>query len=248
MRRAVAIGALSALDVAALGTLRPSATLLTDLAHPHRWVATVGADAAAARLAEVALWLVACWLGVGLLACALGLLPGTCGRIAAKCARVALPAALYRLAAGATGLGLMLGPVTASAVVPNAGNGTAAAAVAPAWPVGNASPAPSWPVRSRAPQQQIKPPQYIKPHSSKPRPPHVHRAPAERVVVTTGDTLWQIAADSLPRDASPARIARAWPRWFAANTRTIGADPNLIRPGEVLHAPAPHVSTEGHRP
>lgn len=52
-----------------------------------------------------------------------------------------------------------------------------------------------------------------------------------------GDSLWSITADHLPRGVDPARVARAWPRWFAANRAVIGDDPGLIRPGQLLHVP-----------
>jgi hypothetical protein len=56
------------------------------------------------------------------------------------------------------------------------------------------------------------------------------------VTVRPGDTLWAIAARSL-RSPSVSRIALTWPRWYAANRRTIGPDPGLIRPGERLRPP-----------
>jgi LysM repeat protein len=58
------------------------------------------------------------------------------------------------------------------------------------------------------------------------------------VVVESGDSLWAIAARHLPPDASDAQIAAAWPRWYEANAVEIGADPDLIRQGQVLVAPA----------
>jgi nucleoid-associated protein YgaU len=61
---------------------------------------------------------------------------------------------------------------------------------------------------------------------------------AGRVVVRPGDSLWRIAAAHLPHGAGAADVAAAWPAWYAANRATIGADPNLIRPGQVLVAPA----------
>jgi LysM repeat protein len=63
-------------------------------------------------------------------------------------------------------------------------------------------------------------------------------APApDSVVVGRGDCLWSIAATHLPPDASDAEIAAAWPRWYAANRETIGADPDLILPGQRLTIP-----------
>lgn len=57
------------------------------------------------------------------------------------------------------------------------------------------------------------------------------------VVVRRGDTLWDIAAAHLPTTASDARIAAAWPAWYAANRTVIGRDPHLIRPGQRLSPP-----------
>jgi hypothetical protein len=57
-------------------------------------------------------------------------------------------------------------------------------------------------------------------------------------VVRRGDTLWDIAARHLGAHATNADIARAWPRWYAANRAAIGANPQLIHPGLVLRAPS----------
>ena len=56
-------------------------------------------------------------------------------------------------------------------------------------------------------------------------------------VVRRGDALWDVAARHLGPTATAADIAREWPRWYAANRAVIGADPSLLRPGEVLYAP-----------
>ncbi|MCA1823297.1 MAG: LysM peptidoglycan-binding domain-containing protein [Frankia sp.] len=60
---------------------------------------------------------------------------------------------------------------------------------------------------------------------------------ARRVVVVPGDTLWAIAARRLPGRVSNARIAASWPRWWQANRRVIGSDPDLIFPGQRLDPP-----------
>lgn len=57
------------------------------------------------------------------------------------------------------------------------------------------------------------------------------------VVVRPGDSLWSIAADALGGDARPARVATAWPRWWAANRDVVGDQPDLIHPGERLRPP-----------
>lgn len=63
-------------------------------------------------------------------------------------------------------------------------------------------------------------------------------APATRtVVVRPGDTLWAIAARSLPPGASNADIAQACARWYATNRAVIGDDPDLIHPSQHLTPP-----------
>jgi len=56
-------------------------------------------------------------------------------------------------------------------------------------------------------------------------------------VVRPGDCLWDIAAEHLGPGATAADIARAWPRWYTTNRAVIGADPDLIHPGQQLVAP-----------
>lgn len=60
----------------------------------------------------------------------------------------------------------------------------------------------------------------------------------ERVTVRPGDSLWRIAADHLPAGAPAAEVAAEWPRWYETNRDVVGADPHLIRPGQVLTVPA----------
>lgn len=60
--------------------------------------------------------------------------------------------------------------------------------------------------------------------------PHSH-------TVTSGECLWSIAADFLPRDSSDADIARAWQEIYSLNRAVIGPDPDVIIPGTVLTLP-----------
>lgn len=64
----------------------------------------------------------------------------------------------------------------------------------------------------------------------------------DEVVVHRGDSLWSIAARHLGADASDAEVDRSWREWFALNRDRIGADPDLILPGQVLRAPGPDPS------
>lgn len=205
-------------DLAALDLFRPDAArfaahagALTD------WFAVAGADRAVATSSGAALWLAACWVALGLLAAAAGRLPGAAGATGRRLAGALLPRVLHRLVAGSAGLGVLLAPVAALAAIPDA---------SPPAP-GSAVSAPAWPVD---------PPAHPAPSRSAPSPKH--EAPAPRVTVRPGDSLWLIAARRLGPSATPGEIAAEWPRWYAANEHVIGADPDLIRPGQVLHAPA----------
>lgn len=59
----------------------------------------------------------------------------------------------------------------------------------------------------------------------------------QEVIVQAGDSLWSIAAAHLDAGASTARIAAAWPRWYAANKKLIGPNPDQLALGLVLQAP-----------
>jgi hypothetical protein len=77
-----------------------------------------------------------------------------------------------------------------------------------------------------------------------PRPAAAVPAAPDRVV-RPGDTLWSLTAERLGPDATPARIAAAWPRLYAANRDVIGPDPAHIEPGQHLTLPTPTTRTEG---
>ena len=61
--------------------------------------------------------------------------------------------------------------------------------------------------------------------------------PVTPVTVQPGDCLWTIASRQLGADAPAAQVAASWPRWYAANRAAIGADPDLIHPGQLLVPP-----------
>lgn len=60
---------------------------------------------------------------------------------------------------------------------------------------------------------------------------------APEVVVVRGDSLWSIAARHLPAGSTDRQVADAVERWYATNAHVVGADPDLVRPGQVLVAP-----------
>jgi nucleoid-associated protein YgaU len=132
-------------------------------------------------------------------------------------------------------MSVLLTPGLAGAAAPDTGSHHPVSAAAPAWPTDDALRAPRWPTVSRH--------RATHPRTA-PKPPAAPTSPQlpAHVTVTPGDSLWRIAAAHLPGHPTAHRVAAAWPRWYAANRRVIGADPDLIQPGQVLHPP-----TQGSR-
>jgi LysM repeat protein len=60
--------------------------------------------------------------------------------------------------------------------------------------------------------------------------------PRQRVEVRSGDSLWRLAQARRP-SAPAAEVARLVARTYRTNRRVIGADPDLIRPGQRLVVP-----------
>lgn len=145
------------------------------------------------------------------------------------------PAVVRRLARAAAGAGLGLALTTPAALaLPEAGEvGTADAGPAVVLDLG-------W--------QPTNVGQVDRPDRSSPasRSPGSAARTEALVVVEAGDTLWSIAADRLARGEqgtrgagtpSDAETADAVVRWHEANRVVVGADPDLIQPGMVLHQP-----------
>lgn len=61
--------------------------------------------------------------------------------------------------------------------------------------------------------------------------------PHREVVVAPDDTLWSIAAARLGPAVGDRQIATYWPRLYDANVDVVGADPDLIEPGQRLVLP-----------
>lgn len=74
-------------------------------------------------------------------------------------------------------------------------------------------------------------------HSGAPDRPVATAASPDHVVVVPGDTLWDLARESLPGDADAADVVARWQEIYAANRDVVGADPDLIRPGMRLLLP-----------
>lgn len=208
-------------------------------------------DAALGVAAAGAAWLVLTWLALtALLALAADLLRRTRPRLQRLADRVT-PALVRRAAAGVLGAGLASGVVA-----------TGASAHGPAEPPAGPAPSPSVATAplTTAPPSHLPPPSLDRPADPLPgwtpdRPsssgrrqpptrvhlvasqPHREQPVADEVVVRRGDSLWDIAARHLGPQADAAEVAREWPRWHQANRDLIGADPDLILPGQQLSPP-----------
>lgn len=225
-------------DAWLLAAYRPVPRLVHHLASPRAWLTSVGADTATAELASAALWLAGAWLAIGSAAALTSALPGVIGRSGRAVARVFLPRALYRLAAGAAGMGVLLCPAVAGAAsstpAVSAGAHAGTATPTPAWPTDDTLPAPAWPNSSARPTTPRAAGPTTTPGADRAAPTG-HRTGT--VVVQPGDSLWRIAAARLPGHPSERRVAVAWPRWYAANRRVVGNDPDHIVAGQLLYAP-----------
>jgi hypothetical protein len=243
---------LAALDTVVLVLLCPDATTVRRLA---ALPAALGPDpdAALAVIAAVLLWLLAAWVALALAITGITVLPGRIGALATGLQRRVVPAAARRLIVGAVGLGVVLAPGLAEANdlsvvrpvpvptwptdVSTAPSATPATTVPPRTPPTSHTPTSHTPTS----QPTSQPTSATPPHPRRPA-----RLPAAAVVVRGGDSLWSIADRQLGSRATPTRIGALWPQWFAANRAVIGTDPDLIRPGQVLHAPT--ADARGGRP
>ncbi len=178
--------------------------------------------------------LVLLWLLLGAALEALARVPGAVGRAAERASAAVSPRVVRRAAALALGVGLGAGPSVGPALAASAH--TVALVVTesvagpaplpdPGW---SAPPDPGWTPTAPTVRRQ--------PDVSVVSGRVTARDPGE-VVVRRGDTLWSIAARHLGEGATDAEVAAAWPRWYAANRAVVGPDPDLLRPGQVLHAP-----------
>ncbi|GIL35573.1 LysM peptidoglycan-binding domain-containing protein [Phycicoccus sp. DTK01] len=192
--------------------------------------------ATAAALAALGL----AWLVLTLVLAALASAPGALGRGAARLSAEVTPRAARQLAALLLGAGVATGAGAATASAASADPrlpdpGWSATAIvgslvdAPAHPAGEGpAPDPGW--TPDAPRVRPQPDVGVVSGRFSVTDPDV-------VVVHRGDSLWTLAARHLGPGASDAEVARAWPRWYAANRAVIGADPDLLLPGQVLRAP-----------
>ncbi len=216
-----------------------------------------GAEALVVASVGLLAWAAWGWGALGLLLTAASALPGALGRAADLLVHVLLPAGARRGAALVLGVGLgITGPVAGAALlvatapaataVPAATAAPAATAV-PDWPAAPATApepttaaVPARPLTTHVPHQQATATVPDWPARS-----GVPDAPAPPMagshVVVRGDCLWDIAAGrlstALGRSPTGAEIAEATRAWWLANAEVIGADPDVLLPGQVLDAP-----------
>jgi hypothetical protein len=187
--------------------------------------------------AAVACWTLLGWVALVLAASVLGSSPGALGGLGAEAATRRTPVAMSRAARLALGLTVVAGPATVALPVNAAPiatrvttlDGPAANAEVRFLPdVGR----PGW--IEAAETTEVK---------TEPAPPGSARRAVATVVVAAGDCLWTIAAEALAAtigsEPGDDAVAAEWPRWYALNRATIGADPDLLLPGMLLRAPAP---------
>jgi hypothetical protein len=180
-----------------------------------------------AGLAALAGWVVAIRLLVTGLAVVAAALPGAVGGAGRRMAAAWSPQLVRGLVRAALGAAMVGGPLLAS---------TSAFADQSAFPVLDrviavTAPAASTPVKVVAAPTPV--------HRAGSAPVQQRRpGRSDVVVVRPGDSLWEIAAEHLPPGHTDAQVARAWPRWYAANRQVIGGDPDQILPGTHLVPPA----------
>jgi len=237
----------------AAAAMRPDLPRLTrHLAHPHSWVAAVGADRAIAEFAASAFWCVAVWLLLAGLATIWtartgrerGLLPALAG---------SLPRQVRQALLSGLGLSLCLSPGTTALAAPAhsalaltashpAGPAlvpSAPAATLPAigWPTDPASPpqpkpvpAPTWPLSQPAPTRSANPSPSPTPTSSDPsRPRHAAPSPAAPRTSTPSGTARTTAsgpATSGPKTSGPKTTTPAISRPPGSGSGPASSGPN----------------------
>ena len=222
LRSIAAIGALVALELLALGATRGAWRII-------RAPGPATLDEAVLLVVLAACALLGGWLVLGVALGVLAHLPGQLGDAAQRCSRTLAPAATRRIAAVLVGaaLGGSLAPGTAVGAT-----GDSTPERTPAFVLTHPSPASSAPTPGWTPSRPVHTPGPATRLVTTGSTPH-----ASAVVVHRGDSLWSIARRHLGPDATDAEVATAWPHWYAANRAVIGPDPDLLLPGQVLHAP-----------
>ena len=208
--------------------------------------------AVVALAAAVAAWVVLTWLTVATSAALVTAAMAGVGSRAHALALALAPGAARRIVSAALGLAIVGAPVAAALPADAGVAGVLTAADRSDHP-GRQLDLPATPVPDR-PAATVPagwtPDRPVPTHRRSARaeaasrlvtgPARAERRVADEVVVRRGDSLWDIAARHLGPDASAADVAVEWPRWHHANRDVIGADPDLLIPGQRLVPPAGH--------
>ncbi len=213
-------------------------------------------------VANTAGLIVTVWWGMSLAIAVAAALLERSGKVrAASAAGKFVPAFMRRLALAAVGLQLLTAPLaTASTlqsmntvpsintVQPPPGTSSAPPRRPAAWtptPVPALPGVPHVPPAAPPGTSAVAHPQWrplspvIEPGPLAGRPLRLQQ-PAEKgaeVTVRPGDSLWTLSAARLGPFASDVDIALDWPRLYQANRDVIGANPHLLRPGQILRIP-----------
>jgi nucleoid-associated protein YgaU len=227
IRRLVLTVAAMAAIAAALDRLTPAFSVLAEaLASPQATVDRAGPDALVVALAGLLAWLVWAWGAVGLALTAASVLPGLLGDAARLALAVVLPAGARRSAAVLLGLGLGVAGPLAVGALPSVPVASAAVVDRPTAepPLG---PVPDWPAQESRSTDTV--------------PDWPPATTGEVHVVVRGDCLWSIAESRLlhrhGRVPTADEVAVEVRAWWTTNEAVIGADPDLILPGQVLRPP-----------
>lgn len=192
--------------------------------------------------------LLSLWLGLGMTLSALSALPGALGHLCRRLAARIAPLVVRKVVAFVLGTTLSAALIPGTAVADSShesGRATVVAASSYEVRAVGAVGAVFNGVAIAAPDASFRlvsdPPHVMKAMDAAPPPEWSmdrHESPQEGVVVLRGDTLWSIAARHLGPGANAAEITAEWHRWLSTNRDVIGADPNLILPGQELLPPA----------
>lgn len=216
------VGALTGLLLVAAGTLSflaPDPRRLADaVQNPQDWVGVHGADLAVLTVTAALGWMAVVWLALGLLLTMAGQLPGMAGQVGRALATAVLPRLIRQGLALSLGVGIAVGSSTAWASTPTAETPRSPSSTA-ASPAGVTL---DWPMR---------------PSGSNGSPPPSPAPQAGVVVVQPGDSLWRIAESRLGPQAGCTEVVTAVHAWYVTNSDVIGADPDLIQPGQQLRPP-----------
>ena len=233
---------------ALVGTAPTAAAGLLAHAAVRQWRDVTGPvpprlDEAVTLVATAAALVLCLWLTASMALAVLAHLPGRLGQLAGGVSNAVAPAVTRRLAA------VLVGAAVGGSLLPGAALASddpypaAARAVMASTAVAHG---PGFALTSRPQPVERQGPGWTPTRSSlssQPSPELLTASPratdGSAVVVHRGDTLWDLVRRHLGPGASEAEVARAWPQWHAANRGTIGDDPDLLLPGQVLHAPAP---------